>query len=430
MNQLNYAKYILKYFQFPYFWAQIKKLHRKPEYMKTRILIWICLTGSIIIATGCSEKKEPVRIIDKSYKEVIKESRREAVFYMARSFMPGSSLAVSVKGKLVYSEGFGQASTDLEVPATRHTKYRIGGISQVLTSLAYYKMIEAGKLHPDSTVQKYYPEYPEKKYPFRIQTLIDNTSGIRTPTDEELNWRGLNISIKRGIETFKNDTLLFPPGAFHYPTIYSFNLLGAIMEEVTGEHFPKIIREWVTDTLKMGNTVPDNPLATIKNRTNFYDRDFIAQVVHATFRDLRHRLPSDGYLSTAEDIVKLGNALLYGTNISPTVREKMLTIPKVGEIELRSGNGLLFLENFAGNKFYASKGNVTGGGAVLVIFPQEELVLAWLANLDDSLDELPALTVANNFRDFIRGEFKTREQKMKEERKKAEEEAKKETEKE
>ncbi len=391
--------------------------------MKIKILLWIFFTGIVLLFLGCNNKKEPIRIVDKAYLDVIKESRREVIFYMTRSFMPGSSLAVSIKGKLVYSEGFGQASSDLEVPATRLTKYRIGGISQVLTSLTYYKMVETGKLDPDSSVQHYFPEFTEKKYPLRIQTLVDNTSGIRTPTEEELNWRGLNAGIRRGIEIFKNDSLLFPPGAYHYPTPYSFNLLGALMEEVTGDPFSKIIKKWVTDTLEMMNTVPDNPLATIKNRTNFYDRDFIAQVVHAPFRDLRHGLPSEGFLSTAEDILKLGNALLYGTNMSEKVREQMLTQPKVGQITLQSGNGLLFLETYASEKFFAAKGNVTGGGAVLIIFPEEEVVLAWLANLDDSLDELPALTVANNFKDFLKGEFKTKEQKLKEREEQANKEA-------
>lgn len=369
------------------------------------------LTGWLLIAvmmvlTSCSQKKDPVRIVDNKFREVIKESRKEAVFYMVRSFTPGSSLAVSVKGKIVYSEGFGFASTDLEVPASRNTKYRIGGISQVLTSLAYYKLAGTGKLSPDSLVWKYLPEYPVKKFPLKLQHLVDNTAGIRTPTDEELHWRGINTGIKRGLESFMHDSLLFFPGDFQYPTHFSYNLLGAIMEEVTQEPFSKLIREWVTDTLGLSGTLPDNPLATIQGRTNFYDRDIVAQVVNATFRDLRNRMPSDGYLSTAEDMVKLGNALLYGTNMPEEVRNKMLTPPKINNgTELRLGNGLIFLENGEGKKFYAARGNVTGGGAMLIIYPEEEIVVAWLANLDDSLDELPGLTIANQFRDFLHGTF-------------------------
>ena len=370
----------------------------------------LLLAACIMVINGCSPRKEPVRIVDNSYREVIKESRKEAIFYMVRSFTPGSSLAVSVKGKLVYSEGFGTASADLEVPASRSTKYRIGGISQVLTSLAYYSLTENGILSPDSLVWNYLPDFPAKKYPLNLQHLVDNTSGIRTPTDDELNWRGITTGIKRGLEVFMHDSLVFIPGEYQYPTHFSYNLLGAIMEEVTQEPFSKLIRQWVTDTLGLSATVPDNPLAIIKDRSNFYDRDMVAQVVNATFRDLRNRLPSDGYLSTAEDMVKLGNALLYGTNMAANVKNKMLTPPKINSgIELNLGNGLVFLENSHGKKFYAARGNVTGGGAMLIIYPEEEIVVAWLANLDDSLDELPGLTIANQFRDFLNGNFKKKE---------------------
>jgi serine beta-lactamase-like protein LACTB, mitochondrial len=161
--------------------------------------------------------------------------------------------------------------------------------------------------------------------------------------------------------------------------------------------------------------VPDNPLATVKGRSNFFDRDMVAQVINATFRDLRYRMPSDGYLSTAEDLVKLGNALLYGNGMSEKVKGKMLTAPQAGEIPLRVGNGLLFLQNSRGDDFYAARGNIFGGGAMLIIYPKDEIVVAWLSNIDDALDELPGMMVANNFSDFERGNFKTKEERMKEE---------------
>jgi len=427
----NHLRYVRNFGRINIFGRQNLIPIGKIEIMKTKKLFWSLLICSTLVNVSCSEKKDSIRIIDKKYKEVIKESRKEAIFYMARSFVPGSSLAVSVKGKLVYSEGLGLASNDLEVPATRHTKYRIGGITQVVTSLAYYKMMEEGKLDPNGTIQQYLPHFPEKEFPLKLQNLVDQTSGIRTPTEEELSWRGLNVGVKRGIENFANDSLLFPPGMYQYATILSFNLLGAIMEEVEAESFSKVMRTWVTDTLGMGNTVPDNPLATIKGRSNFFDRDMVAQVINATFRDLRYRMPSDGYLSTAEDLVKLGNALLYGHGMSETVKGKMLSAPQTDDgIPMRLGNGLLFLQNSKGEDFFAARGNIYGGGAMLIVYPRDEIVVAWLSNIDDALDELPGLMVANNFSDFERGNFKTKEERMREEeRMKEEEEAATKTEK-
>lgn len=379
------------------------------------MLIWGILISSVMFSTSCKRSDEPVRILDRKYREVIKECRNEAIFYMARSNMPGSSLAVSLKGQLIWSEGYGLASTDLDVPASRNTKYRIGEISQILTALAYHMMVEEGKLDPEATVQQYLPEFPDMGYPLKLKNLVDQTSGIRLPTDEELSWRGLNVGLQKGIETFMNDSLLFPPGEFQYPTLYAFNLLGAIMEKAGQKHFQHLIQEMLLDTLGLKNIQPDNPLITVKGRTNFYDRDLIAQTINATFRDLRYRLPADGYLATADDLVKLGNILLYGTNIPENVRNRMLTPAKVRDMETNIGNGLLFLTSGDGEKFYASRGNITGGGSMLLIYPKEELVVAWAGNINDHLDELPGIIVANNFRDWLAGKFKTREEKMKQE---------------
>lgn len=378
------------------------------------------LTGSFLIAfllisLSCTEKREPVRIVDNAFRKVIKDVRYEALFYMARSYTPGSSLAISVKGELVYSEGFGFANTDLDVPATRNTKYRIGELTQILTSLAYYNMVEEGLLSPEDTVQKHLKEFPATEFQVTLQSLIDHTSGLRMPTEEELNWRGLNVSIKRGIETFMHDSLLFPSGAFQYPTMYGYNLMGAIMEEITQEPFPKLIREWVTDTLGLNHTVADNPMGSVKGRSSSFERDMLSNVVNAMFRDLRYRTPSDGYLSTAEDMVKLGNALLYGTNLPSQVRSRMLTASLSTEgYELRQNNGLMHLEDYDGERIYGARGNITGGGSMLIIMPKEEIVVAWLANVDDTLDELPGFLVATYFKDFQEGVYKTREQRLKE----------------
>jgi len=380
---------------------------QKQESMKKEVVVWSLVFAVLAGMAGCHSRKEPVRIIDRKYREAIRESRKEAIFYLARNFMPGSSVAVSVKGKTVWSEGFGLASTDLDVPATRQTKYRIGATSQVLTSLAYYRMVEQGKLSPHDTVQKYLPDFPKKKYPLTLQHLVEHTSGIRTLTEEEANWRGLNVTLQKGIESFSNDTLLFPPGMYHYPSEFNYNLLGVILQEAEGESFSKVIRKWVTDTLKLENTVPDHPLITIKGRADFYDHDIITQTIHATTRDLRHRLPADGFLSTADDLLKLGNAFLYPGIISDSLRKQIWTAPTIsGQPSMggmRWANGWLLFEDQEGNPFYAAHGSLTGGSSLLLIFPKEELVLAWVANIGDEMDELPGMKVAQFFRNFLAG---------------------------
>ena len=357
-----------------------------------------------LVLAGCQPNREPQRIIDGKFKKVIGEARREVYFYMVRNFMPGSSIAVSIDGKLVWSEGFGQASQDLEVKATRHTRYRMGQITQALTALAYHRMVEEGVVSPTDDIRKYLPGFPEKKYPVLLQNLVEQTSGIRQPTEQELLWRGLNVTMEQALENFWSDTLLFQPGLYQFPTLYSYNLLGTALAKAAEKSFPEVISSWVTDTLGLTQTVPDNPLISVKGRSDFFDRNIVAQTINAVTLDLRYRHPSDGYLSTAEDLVKLGNALLSSPILSDSVKHRMLTSPLInGEHKANWGNGLLFFQDMDGKIIYAGKGNVLGSGALLLLFPDEKIVVACMSNLGDEGEELPGLKIAGLFSDFLSG---------------------------
>lgn len=374
--------------------------------MKKRTII-----GSFILLfflfSACQQGKEPVRIISPKYRKVIKEARKEVIFNFVRNATPGGAVAVSIDGKTVWSEAFGMSSLDLQTPVTRFTKFRIGDISQVLTSLLYYRLVEMNKMEQDKEVRHYLPSFPEKQWPLTMQNLIDQTSGIRQPTPDESGGRALNVSLKNNIESFEKDSLLFPPGMYQFSTHFSFNLAGYAMEETMKESFSKLVRKMVTDTLKMGNTVPDNPLITIEQRSQFYDRNFIAQVIPAISRDLRQNLPSSGYLSTAEDLLKLGNGLLNDAPFSETVRKKMMTAPVLPDgTKLNWGNGMMFLTSGSGQNFVGARGIVYGSGAMLLVFPDNKLVVSLVSNLDDEGDEMPGLKIASMFSDFLSGNFK------------------------
>jgi len=354
---------------------------------------------------GCRKKSEPDRFFDYKYRKVLKQARQEAMFFQSRNFIPGGSIALSIDGKLAWSEGFGQVSSDLGVPAGRNSRYRMGQISQVLTSIAYYQLVETGKLSPEDNLTKHLPEFPVKKYSVRLKNLVSQTSGIRQPNEAELYYRDWHLGFREAAQNVFPDTLLFEPGVYQYPTYFAFNLLGTVVENAAGRDFQRIIKS-ITDTLQMTSVVADNPMITIKGRSDYFDRNIIAQVVHATPQDIRYRLPSEGYLSTVEDLVKLGDALLSSPVLSDSVKAMMLRPPVENpDFRFRWGNGLMFLTLIDGSPVIVSRGLTKGGGSILVILPEEKIVLGWLSNLNDETEEMPGIHIASMFRDFLKGTF-------------------------
>jgi len=214
-------------------------------------------------------KKTQTNVLyDRQYIEEIKATREDLFQYMTGNFIPGGNFAIAKEGKLIYSEGMGLASKDLEVPVTRETKFRIGDVSEIFTALIYHKMIEEGTLHPDSTVQFYLPDFPEKEYPLPIYHLINHASGIREPYSSEENWQALNVSLQKGLDQFREDSLIIPPGIYQISSFFNYNLLGAIMENVTGKRIHEILKEYVTDTLGLEHTVTDNTKSDYQSGKN------------------------------------------------------------------------------------------------------------------------------------------------------------------
>ncbi len=365
--------------------------------MKTLSRTFYILIFVIINLSSCKKNNDDV-LYDRSYLNEIKAARQEIALYMGRNSVPGATFAVSKGGEIIYSEGLGLASKDLEVPATRHTKFRIGQLSENLTSLIYYKLVEDGIFHPDSTVQHYFPDFPKKKYKIPIRHLVQHTSGIRAPSSVEQNWRGLNISIQKGLEQFMHDSLVAPPGMYQIASLYNYNLLGAIMEKTTEMQFHELLKKYVTDTLGLENTMVDNPFITIKGRTDYFDHNFVAQVMHATWRDMRYRAPSEGLLSNAEDLVKFGNALLYSEYISEEIRSKLFKPIVLNDgLHAQMTNGWAIITDYSDRKIYGKSGSVTGGSAALIIYPREELIVACATNLSSLSEDFPVFLIASKF---------------------------------
>ena len=364
--------------------------------MKTIKILTILITFFTIIP-GCSRDRTEI-IYNRKYTDEIKAARKDIIFFMSTNYIPGGSFAVARDGEIIYSEGVGIASKDLNVRVNRETKFRIGEVTELFTGLIYLKMADEGILHPDSTVRHYLPDIPDSSYKIPLKSLLDHTSGIREPYSGEEESGGPKVPIRQGINNYINDRLNNPPGMFEIPSMFNYNLLGAIMEKTTGKSYDTILKEYLTDTLNLSNTLVDNPVITIKGRTDFYDHSLIANVVNAAFRDMRFSAPSEGLLSNAEDLVKLGNAVLYSDFLSDSMKE---TIFKPNTLlnnrTSNSAHGWLLLSDKSGRKIYGKSGNVPGGGAAILIYPNENLVVAGTTNLPPLSEEIPVFALADHF---------------------------------
>lgn len=152
----------------------------------------------------------------------------------------------------------------------------------------------------------------------------------------------------------------------------------------------------------MNNSVVDNPYDIISNRISGYELNEHGRVMNARFFDNRYKIPAGGILSTSEDLVNMGNELLYGNYLSKSSQQLLFTPYQYsGEEESDTGFGWVVNRDASGHRVFFHLGGTTGGCSIIIIYPDLELIIVWLGNLDADWTPEPAMTIANYFIDKI-----------------------------
>ncbi|MFQ5703744.1 MAG: serine hydrolase domain-containing protein [Gemmatimonadales bacterium] len=320
-----------------------------------------------------------------AYTAIVDQSRTLIDSVMRARNIPGLSIAVSIDGNIVWSEGFGYANLEQRTPVTSTTEFRIGSISKSLTSAALGQLYEQGKLDLDAPVQRYVPSFPQKKKgAVTVRLVAGHLAGLRHYRADENFSSTRYDSVLEGLDIFKNDTLLTPPGTKFSYSSYGWNLLSAVVEGASGERFLPYMREHVFGPLGMRHTVADHTDSIIVGRTGFYIRTGDGSLINAPYVDNSYKWAGGGFLSTPEDLLKFANALLLPGFLERETVHLMWTSQKnaAGE-DVGYGVGWFVGERDGTPAVWHGGGSV-GGNSLLLILPGAKLVLALTTNITNA----------------------------------------------
>jgi CubicO group peptidase (beta-lactamase class C family) len=289
-------------------------------------------------------------------------------------------------GQLVWSEGFGYAYLEKKTPACPSTQYRIGPVSQVLTAAAVGQLFENGRLDLDAPIQTYLPDFPEKEGRLTVRALAGHLGGIRDYAllAEVLESRHYP-SLQDALPRYANDPLLFPAGTRVSYSNYGYDLLGLAVERAGGAPFVDYIQDHLLGPLGMQHTAPDDTLRSFPDRATFYE-DNPRALEPAPYVDYSGRWPSNGYLSTPEDLVWFGASLLDGRVLRPATVDLLFTppcadCPHAGGRPGVFGLGWELRRDPLGRTYVVQTGTAVGSSATLLLYPAEKLALAFAMNV-------------------------------------------------
>jgi serine beta-lactamase-like protein LACTB len=308
---------------------------------------------------------------------------------MERLGIPGLTAALVVDGEVQWTKGFGIADIENAVPARAETIYRIASLSKAITAVAALQLAERGKLDLDAPIQRYVPSFPEKPWPLTSRQLLCHQSGIRHEAPDEWGSTRHYSGACDALDIFQDDPLLFAPGLRAEYSTYGFNLLGCVVESVSGMRFVDYLKEDVFGPAGMDQTRADDVFEIIPNRAAGYVRLGSGGLANSRLADTSNKIPGGGLCSTATDIARFALAVQSGRLLKPETLKAMLTPQRTTDGH-KTGYGLGFLlGNWRGRREVWHHGGQPRVSTLLYMQPDHRLALVFLANLEGVS---PALT--------------------------------------
>ncbi len=197
---------------------------------------------------------------------------------------PGCSCSVAKCGKTVYEGSFGVRNLETGEPMTLDTLFRMYSMTKVITCTAALMLYERGRFLLDDPVSKYLPEFanltliqdngfapPTTKPAMKtmlIRHLFSMTSGIPYPypATESGRWQiasstelaklvtaGEKISTREMARRVARLPLAFEPGT-QWLYGMSHDVLGALVEELSGMPFEAFLKKEIFERLQMQET--------------------------------------------------------------------------------------------------------------------------------------------------------------------------------
>ncbi|NMH86132.1 serine hydrolase domain-containing protein [Flavivirga algicola] len=358
------------------FFRHMTLIRYKKQSMRFLFKLLVFVTPFLIGVKSTSQTIKKTK-----YASAIFEAHRIIDSLQQKQNIPGIDIAVSINGNIVWSEGFGFANIELQVPViSGETIFRIGSVSKPLTSTALGKLIKNGKLSLDSTIQTYVKYFPKKKYPITVRQIAGHIAGIRHYRNTEYTSAKKYSTVESGLDIFKNDSLLFKPGTGYSYSSYGFNLLSAAVENASGMPFLDFMKHEIFSKLGMNATFADKNERIIENRSSFYQINASNAIENAIYVDNSYKWAGGGFLSTTHDLIKFGNAMIKEEFLSGKIIAEFTKSQKLSNGKKTGygiGWGIIKRNKLKG---FGHDGGSVGGITKFQIYPKEKLVIIALSN--------------------------------------------------
>lgn len=223
---------------------------------------------------------------------------------------------------LLHHQAYGKYDLSTGASNQLGTQFLIGSLTKSVVAVAIMQLVEQGKIDLSAPIKQYIPELKSSIADgVTVHHLLKQQSGLNQFIEDCTEIEVMDISSPELIAIINKARSAFEPGKkFAYSNL-NYNLLGILMERVTGLSYPDYMQQKVFAPLGLQATGIERLSNIPTNKAVGY------RTMNGIFRPIQnvtsYALGTGDIYSTAADLFKWGQALHKGLLVSEESRRRL-----------------------------------------------------------------------------------------------------------
>lgn len=295
---------------------------------------------------------------------------------MGNAFM--GTVLVAKGDEILLNKGYGTANLAWDIPNAPDVKFRLGSLTKQFTAALVLLLQEDSKLRIAAPVNKYLPDAPRQWANITLAELLHHTSGIPNFTSSKkfVKWRMTPHTHPEELALFRGKPLDFKPGTRFEYSNSNYEVLGAVIEKVSGESYGDLLRQRILEPLHIRDTGLDADGLILPKRAQGYRHGKNGQLIRARSESMTVPWAAGSMYSTTQDLLRWEQAL-FGGHVLSAASLKAMTTPGKGHyglgVEITQRDGV---------KVVSHGGGIEGFNTYLAYVPAKKIAVVVLGNVN------------------------------------------------
>lgn len=234
--------------------------------------------GRVLRGPGYREELAAYNVADGPVQEQFANYDRSMAEFMKKHRVPGASIAVTDRGRVVFARGYGYADVGSRTKVDTQALFRIASISKPITAVAILQLIEQGRLQLDHKVFSLLEfsddiakieNFDERLRDITIRHLLEHRGGWDRDQSFDAMFQSIRFAEQLQvappadqatvIQAMLGQPLDFTPGERYAYSNFGYCLLGRLIETLAGQSYENYVQQHVLaplgiTSMKIGGT--------------------------------------------------------------------------------------------------------------------------------------------------------------------------------